>query len=45
MADAFDGPRLVWERERRFGGVPFDEIKATTTPSLIKGMLPSRGVG
>jgi hypothetical protein len=39
------GLRLVWNRERAFVGEPFETIAAHTTPMLIKGVLPARGVG
>lgn len=39
------GPRLVWERERPFASVAWEDIAPRTVPSLLKGVLPRLGTG
>ena len=39
------GPVLAFSRQSRFHGEPFDLIEPSRSPQLVKGVLPSAGVG
>lgn len=40
-----EAPKLVWDRDRKFASIPWEEIKPTQASWLIKGVLPRKGTG